>query len=93
MSESQMAQAQINTTIFHQVNGKNGEIRFRTKFGRQKVMVFRRHDETKYFYVDIYDNKSGRYMCIAMDELDFLCSIRSNLEFLKSSFPKVSMFH
>lgn len=72
---------------------KNGEIGFRTKFGRQKVMVFRRHDETKYFYVDIYDNKSGRYMCIAMDELDFLCSIRSNLEFFKSSFPKVSMFH
>lgn len=90
MAQSQTTQAQINTTIFHQVNGKNGEIRFRSKFGRQKVMVFRRHDETKYFYVDIYDNKNGRYMCIAMDELDFLCSIRSSLEFLKSSFPKVS---
>jgi len=89
MSQSQMAQ--INNTIFYQVNGKNGEIRFRAKFGRQKVMVFRRHDETKYFYVDIYDNKHSRYMCIAMDELDFLCSIRSSLEFLKTSFPKVSI--
>ena len=67
MAQSQMTQAQINTTIFHQVNGKNGEIRFRSKFGRQKVMVFRRHDETKYFYVDIYGNKHSRYMCIAMD--------------------------
>lgn len=71
-----MSQAQLNNTIFYQVSGKNGEIRFRAKFGRQNVMVFRWHDETKYFYLDIYDNKHGRYMCIAMDELDFLCSIR-----------------
>ena len=80
--------SQINNTISHQVNGKNREIRLRAKFGRQNVMVFRRHDETNYFYVDIYDNKNGRYMCIAMD---FLCSIRSSLEFLKPSFPKVSL--
>ena len=83
-----MAQAQLGN-VFQQMTSKDGEIKFRHKFGRQKVLVFRRHDLTKYFYVDIYDNKNNRYMCLAMDEVDFMCNIRSSLEVLKPCFPQV----
>ena len=88
MSESQMAQAQINTTIFHQVNGKNGEIRFRTKFGRQKVMVFRRHDETKYFYWIFTITKAGD-ICVLLWMSWIFCAVLDPIwNFLNQAFLK-----
>lgn len=83
-----MAQAQLNSNVFQQVTSKDGETKFRQKFGRQKALIFRRHDATSLFYLDIYDNKNNRYMCLGMDELDFIVNIRSSLDILKPHFPQ-----
>lgn len=85
-----------NNIIFHQTTHKNGECEFRVKFGRNKSFVYRRHDQ--FYYLDLYDNKVGKTrfngMCLGLDELDFLISLRSNLDSLQSCFqPMVSIFN
>lgn len=91
-----MAQAQLSTdnVVFQQYTNKQGETEFRTRFGRQKAMVFRKYSETGYFYVDFYDNKPGEMkyngMTFGMDELDWIIARRGNLDSLMSCFPQVS---
>ena len=82
-----MAQENV---LFHQRNNSKGDTEFRATFGRQKAMVFRRHEG--YFYLDLYDNKPGRTgrISIGLDELDSLIALRGNLETLRSCFPMVS---
>lgn len=50
--------------------------------------VHRRYD---IFYLDLYDNKVRKTkfngICLVLDELDFLISLRSNLESVQSCFP------
>jgi hypothetical protein len=85
-----------NNIIFHQTTNKNGECEFRVKFGRNKSFVYRGHDQ--FYYLDLYDNKVGKTrfngICLGLDELDFLISLRSNLDSLQSCFPPmVSIFN
>ena len=59
-------------------------------------LVYRRHDQ--FYYLDLYDNKVGKTrfngICLGLDELDFLISLRSNLDSLQSCFPPmVSIFN
>lgn len=78
-----------NTVVFQQVTNRNGETEFRVKFGRMKSLVYRRHEQ--YYYLDLYDNRIGKSkcngICLGLDELDFLISIRSNLDSLQNCFP------
>ena len=84
-----MAQAQqLSQLVFQQTTNGEGETEFRMKFGRNKCLVYRKHDQ--FYYVDLYDNKPGKVkftgMCLGLDELDFLISIRQQLDTLQSSF-------
>ncbi|CAC5391318.1 unnamed protein product [Mytilus coruscus] len=78
--------------VFQQVCSRNRETRFMTKFGRNKTMSFRRHDETGYFYLDLYHNKfrgaAAEHMCFGMGEMETLIELFGNLETLKKCFPK-----
>jgi len=78
-----------NNIIFHQTTNKNGECEFKVKFVRSKSFVYKRHEH--FFYLDLYDNKVGKTkfngICLGLDELDFLISLRSNLDSLQSCFP------
>lgn len=81
-----------NTIMFQQYTNKHsGDCEFRVTFGRHKAAVFRRYEN--HFYLDVYDNKLGKTkfngICVGLDELDFLISIRGNLDQLKSSFPQM----
>lgn len=62
-----------NDVIFQQVTNKDSDMEFRLKFGGIKSLVYRRHSQ--YFYLDLYDNKPGRYIfkgiAHGLDELDF----------------------
>lgn len=80
-----------NNIVFQQTTNKSGDTEFRVKFGRSKSLVYRRHEQ--YYYIDVYDNRPGRSkfngICFGLDEIDFLLSIRSNLDSLKTCFPQV----
>ena len=82
-----MAQENV---IFQQRITSKGKIEYRTKFGRQKALVFRQH--AGFFYVELYDNKPGKSdrVGLGLDELDYLIQIRPNLETLKPGFTEVS---
>ena len=79
--------------VFHEVATRNGETRFRTNFGRQKSLSFRRHDETGYFYLDVYHNKRGGtfdHICFGTNDMQTLIELFGHLESLKPCFPKES---
>jgi len=80
-----------NNIVFQQTTNKSGDTEFRVKFGRSKSLVYRRYEQ--YYYIDVYDNRPGRSkfngICFGLDEIDFLLSIRSNLDSLKTCFPQV----
>lgn len=81
-----------NVVFQQRINGK-GNVEFRTKFGRSKAIVMRRHDG--YFYIDMYDNRPGKSdrISIGTDELELLCNMKGSLESLKSHFPaQVSVY-
>jgi hypothetical protein len=83
-----------NDAIFQQVTNKDGDMEFRLKFGGIKSLVHRRHSQ--YFYLDLYDNKPGRYkfkgIAHGLDELDFFfISIRNNLD--SKLLPTTSMYN
>lgn len=81
--------------IFQQRVISKNEVEFRSKIGRNKAIVFRRHDETGYYYIDLYDNRKPKpghssrssHICLGMDELDALITLRTNLDSLKACFP------
>ena len=77
--------------IFQQRITSKGKIEYRTKFGRQKALVFRKH--AGFFYVELYDNKPGKSdrIGLGLDELDYLIQLRPNLDTLKPSFTEVSL--
>ncbi|CAC5400611.1 unnamed protein product [Mytilus coruscus] len=81
-----------NVVFQQRINGK-GNVEFRTKFGRSKAIVMRRHEG--YFYIDMYDNRPGKSdrIPIGTDELELLCNLRGNLESLKSHFPQINDLH
>lgn len=83
-----MAQENV---VFQQRTNSKGGVEFRTKFGRQKAMVYRKHDQ--FFYVDIYDNRPGRTdrIGLGLDELDQLIILRAGLDSMKQCFPEVSL--
>jgi len=66
---------------------------FRTKFGRQKPIVSRKHIESGFHYVDIYDNRPGKVdrIGLGLDEVDQLISLRTDLDSLKPCFTEVSL--
>ncbi|CAC5411278.1 unnamed protein product [Mytilus coruscus] len=79
-----------SNVVFQNVN-KSGDIEFRVKFGRNKSLVYRKHEQ--FYYLDLYDNKFGKArfngICLGLDEIDFLLSIWSDLDSLKTIFPAV----
>ncbi|CAG2222413.1 unnamed protein product [Mytilus edulis] len=81
-----------NVVFQQRINGK-GNVEFRTKFGRSKAIVMRRHDG--YFYIDMYDNRPGKSdrISIGTDELELLCNMKGSLESLKSHFPAQPQQH
>ena len=83
----EMAQENV---IFQQRITSKGKIEYRTKFGRQKALVFRQH--VGFLYLELYDNKPGRSdkIGLGLDELDYLIQLRTNLETLKPGFTEVS---
>ena len=85
-----MAQENV---VFQQRTNARREMEFRTKFGRQKAIVFRKHLESGFFYVDIYDNRPGRSdrIGLGLDEVDQLLSLRTGLDSLKQCFTEVSL--
>ncbi|CAG2219528.1 unnamed protein product [Mytilus edulis] len=78
-----------SNVVFQQTVNKSGETEFRVKFGRNKSLVFRKHEQ--FYYLDLYDNKFGKArfngICLGLDELDFILSIRRDLDSLSSVFP------
>lgn len=70
--------------VFQQVRNSKGETVFRAKFGRDKALSFRKFQG--FHYIDLFDNrpKKTNRICLGLDELDFLFSIRGNLESLTS---------
>lgn len=84
-----MAYQSTSHHVFQKVCSRNGETRFRTKFGRNKI---RRHDETGYFYLDLYHNKFGgaaaEHMCFGMDEMETLIELFGNIETIKKMLSK-----
>jgi len=83
----EMAQENV---IFQQRTTSKGKTEYRTKFGRQKALVFRKH--VGFFYIELYDNKPGKSdrIRLGLDELDYLIQLRPNLETLKPGFTEVS---
>ena len=83
--------AQVNI-MFQQRSNSKGVVELRAKFGRQKAMVFRRHEG--FFYLDLYDNKPGRFgkISLGLDELDGIISLREYLNTFKICFPTVHTF-
>lgn len=82
-----------NTLIFQQKINSKGNLEFRTSFGRSKAIVLRRYND--YFYVDIYDNRTGHTerISLGLDEIDFLVNARDTLEQLKGYFPAMVSFY
>ncbi|CAC5369322.1 unnamed protein product [Mytilus coruscus] len=78
-----------SNVVFQQNVNKSGDTEFRVKFGRNKSLVYRKHDQ--FYYLDLYDNKFGKArfngICLRLDEIDFLLSIRSDLDSLNTIFP------
>jgi len=59
--------------------------------GHQKALVFRKHLETGFYYVDLYDNRPGRIARIwfGLDEMDQRINIRTGLDSVKQCFTEV----
>ena len=70
--------------FFQQKVNIKGETEFRTRFGRHKALVFRKHRD--FSYIDLYDNRPLKicHIGLGMDELDVLLTMRTNLNALKT---------
>lgn len=79
--------------VFQQKVNFKGETEFRTKLGRHKALVFRKHRD--FFYIDLYDNRPGKTgdIGLGMDELNVLLTMRTNLNALKTCFMQVRYIH
>jgi len=83
---------ELESHIFQQKVNFKGETEFRTKFGRHKALVLRKHLD--FFYIDLY-NRPGKtdHIGLGMDELDALLLMRNHLNALKTCFTQVRYFH
>jgi len=80
-----MAQENV---VFEQRTNVKGETQFRVRFGRQNTFVFCKHQESGYFYIDIYDNRPGKNdrIGLGLGELDSIIKLRPNMETLNKLF-------
>lgn len=65
---------------------------FRTKFGREKVVVLSKGGD--YFYINLYDKRpkyKGNKILFGVDELEGLVRIKGAIDALKPEFDKVSL--